>query len=251
MKLSAVIITRNEADRIKQSIDALSFCDEIIVVDNDSADDTQQIAKRNGARVLQYASDSFSKSRNFGLQQANGEWLLYVDADEIVTKELQQSIINAIKTEKNHAYVLQRKNYYFGRYEWPNVEQIERLFHKQNLHEWYGKLHESPRFSGRKGKLSGYLLHFTHRDLESMVEKTILWSKKEAELRLHANHPKMTWWRFPRVMFTSFFNSYLAQGGWKAGTAGLMESLYQSFSIFVTYARLWEMQYENRKNIQK
>jgi len=52
----------------------------------------------------------------------------------------------------------------------------------------------------------------------------------------------MSWWRFPRVMLTAFFDSYIRQGGWKIGTAGLIESMYQSFSIFVTYARLWEMQ---------
>ena len=56
----------------------------------------------------------------------------------------------------------------------------------------------------------------------------------------------MTWWRFPRVMYTSFFDYYIRQGGWKIGTVGLIESMYQSFSIFITYARLWEMQQEKK-----
>jgi len=75
-----------------------------------------------------------------------------------------------------------------------------------------------------------------------MVDKTLGWSKTEAELRFDSNHPKITWWRFPRVMISAFVNSYIIQGGWRVGTAGLVESIYQAFSIFITYARLWEKQ---------
>lgn len=80
-----------------------------------------------------------------------------------------------------------------------------------------------------------------------MVEKTNKWSDTEALLRFNSNHPKMTWWRFPRVMLTAFFNSYIRQGGWKAGAVGLIESVYQSFSMFITYAKLWELQNLNKK----
>ena len=105
---------------------------------------------------------------------------------------------------------------------------------------------ENTRLRMEIGMLEGYLLHYTHRDLKSMVEKTMEWSKVEAELRYKSGHPKITWWRFPRVMLTAFFDSYIRQGGWKAGAVGLIESMYQSFSIFVTYARLWEMQQEKK-----
>jgi hypothetical protein len=64
----------------------------------------------------------------------------------------------------------------------------------------------------------------------------------EANLRIQANHPKMSWWRFFRVMFTAFYGSYIKQEGWRAGTAGLVESIYQAFSMFITYAKLWEKQ---------
>jgi hypothetical protein len=100
---------------------------------------------------------------------------------------------------------------------------------------------------GKVGVLEGYLFHYTHQDLTSMVEKTIAWSEIEAELRYNANHPKMSWWRFFRVMLTAFFDSYVRQKGYKAGTAGLVESIYQSYSMFITYARLWEMQQEHTK----
>ena len=97
--------------------------------------------------------------------------------------------------------------------------------------------------------MSGFLLHFTHRDLSSMVEKTIEWSEIEAELRFQAGHPEISWWRFPKVMFGEFYNYFIKQRGFKAGTVGIIESIYQVFSIFVTYARLWEKQKDENRPV--
>ncbi len=75
-----------------------------------------------------------------------------------------------------------------------------------------------------------------------MVDNTLVWSEIEANLRLATGHPPVTWWRIPRVMTTTFFDYYVFQNGWRIGTVGLIESMYQAFSTFITYARLWEMQ---------
>jgi hypothetical protein len=96
------------------------------------------------------------------------------------------------------AYKLKRKNYYLGENEWPYIEKLERLFKKDKLKGWQGKLHETAVVEGKISELEGFLLHYTHRDLTSMVNKTLEWSKVEAELRFESNHPKMTWWRFPQ-----------------------------------------------------
>jgi hypothetical protein len=120
---------------------------------------------------------------------------------------------------------------------------MPRLFKKDNLTKWKGRLHESPVVDGVIGEIKdGFILHFTHRDLESMLNKTIEWSTQEAMLRYNSGHPQMTWWRFPRVMLTAFFDSYIKQRGYKAGAMGVVESVYQSFSMFITYAKLWELQ---------
>jgi hypothetical protein len=122
------------------------------------------------------------------------------------------------------------------------------LFKKNKLEEWYGDLHESPRVNGDIGELDeGFIRHYSHQDLTSMLNKTIQWSKIEAELRYNAQHPTMSWWRFFRVMLTAFYDSYIKQKGYKVGTAGLVESMFQAFSMFITYARLWEMQQEKKK----
>lgn len=250
IKISAIVITKNAENLIADCLDSLSFCDETIVIDSKSEDRTKEIAEKMGAKVLEHDFQDFSEARNFGLQKASGEWVIYVDSDERVTKELAEGIKHkTLNTDVNDfsAFRIQRKNFYFGNNEWPYVELLERVFKKGKLEGWYGKLHESPKVKGNIGLLDGYLLHYTHRNLTAMVNKTIEWSRIEAELRFKSGHPKMTWWRFPRVMLTAFLDSYIRQGGWKIGIVGLIESMYQAFSVFVTYARLWEMQTENQK----
>lgn len=230
-------------------MDSVSFCDEIIVIDNNSVDRTPDLTKHLGAKVFQLKTSDFSKKRNLGLQKAKGKWVFYVDDDERVSQELVLSIKNQVlSADKNKfaAYKVKRKNFYLGKNEWPTIETHMRLFDKKKLKQWVGRLHETPTVEGDVSELDGFLLHFTHRDLNQMVKKTIEWSKIEAELRLKANHPKMSEWRFFRVMVTAFYDSFIKQRGYKAGTAGLIESIYQSYSIFITYARLWEMQNKNK-----
>ena len=242
-KISAVVIAKNAEGLIAECLETIKFCDEVIVIDSGSNDRTIQVSEKLGARVFEISGADFSQMRNLGLQKAIGEWILYVDTDERVSRELKSSIKDQIsKTDEFAAFKIKRKNFYLGGHEWPYIEKLERLFRKDKLKGWYGKIHESPTVEGKIGILDGFLLHYTHRDLSSMLNKTIEWSETEAELRFKNNHPKMSFWRFPRVMLTAFFDSYIKQRGYKAGVAGLIESIYQSFSIFITYARLWELQ---------
>jgi glycosyltransferase involved in cell wall biosynthesis len=245
-KISGVVIVKDAEEMIADCLDSLAFCDEIVVVDSFSEDRTKDIAEKMGAKVYELKFKDFSQARDFGLKKATSEWVVYIDSDERVTQELAVEIKAKILPDGFSAFRLKRKNFYFGNHEWPYIEHLERVFRKDKLQGWYGEVHESPKITGSVGTLDGFLLHYTHRDLTSMVNKTIEWSKIEAQLRYRAGHPQMTWWRFPRVMLTAFFDSYIRQGGWKVGTAGLIESMYQSFSIFVTYARLWELQQKDK-----
>ena len=117
-----------------------------------------------------------------------------------------------------------------------------RLVRKDALVGWQGGLHETAQVRGKIGRLDGELMHDTHRDLTGMLEKTNIWSDFEAQLRYKNNHPPISWWRFFRVMISAFWKSYIREKGYLAGTVGLIESLYQSFSMFITYAKLWEKQ---------
>ena len=248
VEVSVIIIARDEEERIRECIENLSFCKEIILVNNDSQDKTPQIAESLGAKVVNFKSSNFSELRNLGLKQASYKWILYIDADEKADETLKKEIGRAINLDEFNSYSIKRKNFYLGSNEWPYAEKIQRLFKKDKLGGWFGQLHESPSVEGKAGELQGFLLHKTHRSLEEMVDKTNEWSETEAFLRYKNNHPKMSWWRFPRVMITAFLSSYIAQGGYKAKGVGLIESIYQAFSAFVTYAKLWELQKKEEKN---
>lgn len=243
-KLSAIIIAKNEEARIGKCLAGVTFADEIILVDNGSADSTMDIARSKGARVFEATEKDFSSVRELGLREARGKWILYIDADEDVKEPLQKEVRAVIRTHKNGnptAYFVKRDTYYLG-YHWPYKDMVERLFLKTALKGWHGRLHETPVFSGSTGVLTHPLVHRTHRTLEEMLDKTNDWSVIEAELRFDAHHPTVTWWRLLRVMFTGYTRSYIDQRGWRAGTVGWIESIYQAFSMFITYAKLWEMQ---------
>ncbi|MEK7573052.1 MAG: glycosyltransferase family 2 protein [Patescibacteria group bacterium] len=247
MTISGIVIAKNEQDLIRDCLSSLKFCDEIIVIDNGSTDKTSQIAKEKKANVIEVDTDDFSKLRVEGLRNSKSEWVLYVDADERVTEDLAREIKEKLENPGKYiAFKIKRKNFYLGNHEWPYIERPIKLFRKKNLKSWIGKLHESPLVEGEVGELNNFLLHFTHRNLSQMLAKTIQWSEIEADIRFKNNHPVMSLWRFPRVMISAFFNSYLKQGGYKAGTVGLIESIYQSFSIFITYAKLWEKQLDKK-----
>ncbi len=249
--ISAIILAKNEEKRIGRCLESVEWVTERIVIDNGSTDQTALIAKQKSATVIRAdATNNFAKLRNIGRDSAHEDWLLYVDADEEVTPRLKEEILRVVKDYRPGrspvAYFLLRKNFYLG-HPWPYRDKMERLFWKQGLVGWEGRLHESPRVTGAVGELRNPLVHNTHRTLEEMVEKTNEWSEIEADLRFRAGHPPIVWWRLFRVMMSSFWDSFIKQGGWRAGVTGWIESIFQAYSAFITYAKLWEMQQEDKK----
>jgi glycosyltransferase involved in cell wall biosynthesis len=246
-KLSAIIIAKNEEKRIAKCLESVAFADERIVVDNGSTDKTVDIARNKGAKIFEAKDRDFSSIRQLGLREATGKWVLYIDADEEVSAELQKEIKRVIGSPGSTAYFIKRDTFYLG-YHWPYQDKVERLFLKTSLRGWHGALHETPLYAGDIGFLDSPLVHRTHRTLEEMVAKTNEWSALEAQLRLAAYHPPVVWWRLIRVMITGFCRSFFTQDGWRAGTVGWIESIYQAFSMFITYAKLWELQ--QKKNVK-
>lgn len=241
--ISCIILTKNEGSRIKSLIDrARAWVDEIIVVDNGSIDSTVEIAKEAGATVIHVPAMDFSLMRNAGAKRAKGDWLLYLDTDEEVTKELKEEILLATKQDKYRAFFLRRKNIYMN-HPWPRMDGMIRLIKKDALEGWEGRIHETARIRGLVGTLRYPLIHRSHNTLEDMLQQTNDWSEIEADLRFSSNHPSVVSWRLFRVFITGFFDSYVKQRGWTVGTVGIIESVYQGFSMMITYAKLWEKQH--------
>lgn len=247
ISISIVVIARNEADMIRDCLRSIQWADEVIVIDTGSNDKTPEIAQEIGAKVtkLVFQSYDFAGWRNRGLGESSGKWIFYLDADERVTPLLKKEILEATKINKFSAYAFPRHNFYFGKEmhyggAWPDY--VIRLFRKQDLKKWQGNLHEQPIFQGQLGKFSQPILHFTHQDLTSMLEKTINWTKIESALLFEANHPPVVWWRIIRMMLTKFWERVIKQESWRDGLEGWLNSIFEVFNTFIIYVRLWEIQ---------
>lgn len=252
MKLTVVIISKNEQDRIRVCLESVKWVDEIIVLDNGSKDQTKEIAGKYTDKVFSFDDLDFASLRNKGMEKALNEWVLYVDSDERILSSLKEEVLQLIGSDQYSAVAISRKNIIFGKQVnyrpfWP--DWVIRLLKKSEFDSWVGKIHEYPKFRGKLGYSKNSLLHLTHRDLDQIVLKSLEWSKIDAQLRFEANHPKMSGRRFMRVLFSEVFNQGIKKGGFFNGTVGIMDSLLQTFSMFMSYVRLWQMQ--QPKNLEK
>lgn len=246
-KVSAIILTKNCENLIEECLESIKWIDEIVVVDDHSTDTTVDIVKKHKDVTVVEGEGDFSRKRNLGAKNANGEWLFYIDADERVTPLLKKEIEKTIekKDAKYSAYAIPRRNILLGHEMhyggwWPDY--VLRLIKKEKLVTWEGKLHEQPKIRGKVGKLKNPLTHITHRSLSEMVAKTNEWSNIEARLLYKSGHPKMAWWRFISVAFREFWYRGVKKMGFLDGTVGVIEIIYQMYSRMITYAKLWELQ---------
>lgn len=278
MKLSALVLTKNEEEMIEKCLTQLKFADEIIVLDQNSEDKTAEIARRYTNKVITSNSQDFDKNRQILKEAASGQWLLYVDADERLSEELIREIKNKIsnddfaayldpqsrvlsllaslrlrngskdrgtKTAECSAFYFPRKNIVLGKWLkhggwWPDY--VPRLFKKDKLITWKGWVHESPQVIGQFGYLKTPIEHYTARNLTKMLEKSINWAQIEARLFLKTSHPNVTVFHLIKSLFVEFFSRYITRLGFLDGQVGLIESIYQALhrSIILTY--LWELQ---------
>jgi glycosyltransferase involved in cell wall biosynthesis len=257
--ISAVVIAKNEEKLIETCLKSLAWVDEIIVADNGSTDKTLEIAKKYTNKIVQYDGQDFAELRNKAHEKATGDWVFYVDADERVLSTLKNEILTLVVDTKKVAYAVSRKNIIFGKavsYGPYKKDWMIRLFKKDKFKTWVGKVHEHGTYDGELGYLKNSLIHLTHRNVEHIVLKSLEWSKIDANLRLQSNHPKMTGLRFIKILFEEIWNQGVKRKGFFGGTVGVMDSMLQVFSLFITYVRLWQLQQaesleETYKNIDK
>ncbi len=262
-RLSVIVIARNEEVDLPDCLESVKWADEIIVIDNGSIDKTSSIAEKSGAKVFKYDREAsqgyFSEIRNFAALKARGDWLLYIDADERVTKLLQEEVKKIILGHPERpegaggsgyvAFAIPRKNILLGREMkhggwWPDY--VLRLIKKDALEGYEGRLHEQPKIRGEVGKLTNPLTHITHKNLTEMVDKTNQWSEIEATLLFESGHPKMNILRFISAGFREFWQRAIREKGFLDGQVGWIEIMYQVYSRLITYAKLWEMQLVNQ-----
>lgn len=250
--ISAVIITKNEESRIQACLESVKWADEIITIDNGSNDNTVKIAKNYTEKIFETNLQDFAEIRDLGFKKTSGDWVLFIDADERVSEPLKLEIKSLITKAEYSAYAISRKNIIFGQEVkygpfWP--DWVIRLLKKDQFEGWVGKVHEYPRFKGKLGYTKNSFIHLTHRNIDQIILKSLEWSKIDAKLRFDSNHPKMSGWRFFRIIITEIFNQGILRKGFFNGTIGIMDSLLQIISMIMSYIRLWQMQ--QQKNTEE
>lgn len=235
-KVSAIVLVggKYQDDKLLgQCLDSLSWCGEIVKVETDKI------------------KGGFAEWRNYGAKVAKGEWLLYVDSDEVVGPKLADTILLVTGSNEFSAYAIPRKNIFLGRgMRWGgwSPDFVLRLIRKENLKEWVGDLHEQPKINGPIMHLKEPLVHRSHRSLWEMVEKTNEWSEIEAKLLYNAGHPKMNVLRFFSAGLREFWYRAVIKIGFLDGMVGIIEIFYQTFSKLVTYSKLWELQIKHESS---
>lgn len=235
--ISAIILIGGKMDKdlLKKCLDSISWCDEIVKVETDNL------------------KGSFAEWRNEGVKKAKGDWILYIDSDEDVPRNLKLEILKLIGDWKletgDSAFAVPRRNFIFGKEfkhggEFPDYQK--RLFLKSRFKNWTGDLHEDPNFKGNLGYFKNSLIHHKDLTLSDMVEKTNKWSEIEAKLMFEAHHPQMNFFRFFTAGFREFWKRMIVQMAFLDGKEGAIYALYQVFSRLISYSKLWELQLQSK-----
>jgi len=247
-KVTAVISAFNEANNIEMCLKSLSFADEIIVVDNSSSDKTSEIAKKYTKKVFVQKNNPnlIDLQKNFGFEKASSEWILSIDADEEVSKELAAEIKATIKKTTNvDGYWIPRKNIIFGKFiehtGWYPDPQL-RLFRKGKGKFINAHVHESIELDGESAYLKEHLIHHHYKTIAEFMGKTInIYAPNEAQNYLDKGY-QLSYFDAIRFPLNEFISRFFARKGYEDGFHGLMLSLLMAFYHFIIFALLWEKQ---------
>jgi len=176
MKISLVMITKNEEKNIAKSLESVKgLVNEIIIVDSGSTDNTNKIAQSYGAKIFKRQFDSFLNQKNYALSLAMNEWVLHLDADEVLSNELREEIRNIMENNTEYdGFILVRTNFFLGRQmKYSGLNKEERLrFAKKSLSKYVGGcVHERLEVNGNIGKLKNVFYHNSYPDLDNCLKK--------------------------------------------------------------------------------
>lgn len=244
--ISAVLSVFNEEAKLARTLEALRWADEIIVIDNESTDQTARIARKYGAAVYKEKNNlMLNINKNKGFVKAKCDWILYLDGDEVVTPELAQEIKEKVVSPQIVGYWIPRKNIIFGKWIqhglwWPDKQL--RLF-KRGMGTFPCKhVHEYLVVDGPTGELTTPMVHYNYESVSQFIRKMDeIYTVSEVNSLLSSGY-RVVWHDAIKFPMSDFVKTYFAQGGYKDGLHGLVFSMLQAFYSFIVFAKLWEFE---------
>jgi glycosyltransferase involved in cell wall biosynthesis len=241
--ISATVITLNEERNIRACLDNLGWCDEVVVVDSVSSDQTVALARQQGARVLTRPFAGYADQKNFALAQATMDWILSVDADERVTPELAAEIMAALANPGDVVgFFLPRRNHVFGRWInhgewWP--QYLLRLI-RRGQGQWQGAVHEVLLADGPVRHLRTPLLHYPNLNLSAYLARIDRYTTMEAQA-WYAAGLRPSLWKMLLYPPGLFAYEYIWRRGALDGIYGLVLAILMAYYTFLKRAKLWEL----------
>lgn len=243
-KISVCLATFNEEKNIGDCLESVrQLAEEMVIVDGASTDKTVAIAKKYGAKVIVRENPAmFHINKQKAFEAATGDWILYLDADERVTPELKREILSATRHTVHDGYWMPRKNIIFGRWiehsGWYPDYQL-RFFRRGRGRLPCKSVHEQPILKGKAGYLKNPLQHENYQTISQFVARLNRYTENDKNLFLSENK-KIQWHDAIRFPASEFLKRFFLEQGYKDGLHGLVLSIFQSFSAFVTFTKIWE-----------
>ncbi len=249
MGISAVINTRNAEEHLDRVLEALKDFDEIVVCDMESTDSTVEIARHHGAKVITFPKGNYSccePARTTAIQAASSEWVLIVDADEIVTPELREYLYDFITHSGDTVGIwIPRKNYFLGKWNKATYPDYQIRFMRREGTVWPPEIHSTPQLNGPTEHIpqerTELALHHYPASVVSQIDRINRYTT--AELVKRGIH-RVTLWQLWWEPWWRFFKAYLLKGGWRKGIEGYInaknDSIYRHFRLVKTYEKYRE-----------
>lgn len=249
--ITAIILAKNEEANLKRALEKLLWCDEIILVDDNSTDKTIRIAEDLGVKVYSRSLDNFSSQRNFGLSKVSSEWAIFVDADELLSDALIFEISNIISN-----WVSGKEREYAG-YKIPRIDVMwsRELRHgdsgvkllrlaKKDAGGWVGFVHERWNVDGNVGMLINPIIHYPHQSITEFLREINFYTTLRAK-ELYLKNVKTNIISIFMYPFGKFILNYFLKRGFLDGIPGLTHAIVMSFHSFLVRSKLWAMYGEN------
>ncbi len=244
--ISVVISAYNEEEKIEDCLkSAKNLADEIIFIDNSSSDKTSQIAKKYTDKIFTLPNDPvmLNRNKNYGFEKATCKWIISLDADERITKELSSEIKKVVSGDIYSGFEIPRKNIIFGKWIrhsiwWPDYNL--RLFKKGAGKFPLKHVHEKLELIGKVGKLQNPMVHYNYQTISQYIKKLDnTYTESEAQNFIQSGKD-VHWYDAIRWPISDFVKTYFFQEGYKDGLHGLVLSQLQAFYSLVFFAKVWE-----------
>jgi len=243
LPLSVAIVTLNEEENLPRCLAGLGdLAEEIVIVDSGSTDKTESIARGVGARFVSVKWEGFSAQKNRALDLCTRQWILFLDADEVVSPGLAASIRQALASPAGHdAFWLNRRTWYLGAWIWHSWYPEWRLrLLRRGSGRWGGlDPHAALQVTGKTSRLDGDLLHYSFRDLQDHLLRTVRYARTMAESYFKEGR-KFRWRHLLLSPCVAFFKHFVLKSGWRDGWRGVVIAGVKAFDCFSKYAFLLE-----------